>query len=141
MIRNVTLSACGSPGSVSTARQLVRPDGWIGADAVPGGEAEQQHADQRDQAEGDEERKRRQRQPARATAAAAPREARRRGLRRGGATRGHLPMIAFMLSANCWGEIDIWNSLAMLSSSASAAVGLSAWSHDCAKTLALLETS
>ena len=34
-----------------------------GADAVPGGEAEQQHADQRDQPEDDEERERRQRQP------------------------------------------------------------------------------
>ena len=29
MIRNVTRSACGSPGSDSTARQLVSPDGWM----------------------------------------------------------------------------------------------------------------
>ena len=29
MIRNVTRSAWGSPGSESTARQLVRPDGWM----------------------------------------------------------------------------------------------------------------
>src|SRR6476619_8499196 len=29
MIRNVTGSACGSPGLDSTSRQLVSPDGWI----------------------------------------------------------------------------------------------------------------
>ena len=29
MIRKVTQSACGSPGSLSTARQLVSPAGWI----------------------------------------------------------------------------------------------------------------
>lgn len=29
MIRKVTHRACGSPGSLSVARQLVRPDGWI----------------------------------------------------------------------------------------------------------------
>src|SRR3954471_15031192 len=27
--RNVTQTACGSPGSASTARQLVSPDAWI----------------------------------------------------------------------------------------------------------------
>jgi len=30
MIRNVTQSDCSRPGSDSAARQLVRPDGWIG---------------------------------------------------------------------------------------------------------------
>ena len=55
--------------------------------------------------------------------------------------RRHLPMTSFMLPANCCGEIDSWNSLAMLSSSASAAVGLSAWSHDWAKVLAFAEVS
>ena len=50
-------------------------------------------------------------------------------------------MTSFMLSANCWGVIDSWNSLAMLSSSVSAAVGLSAWSQDWAKILALLAMS
>lgn len=49
-------------------------------------------------------------------------------------------MTAFMFVAKSCGEIDSWNSLAMLSSSTSAAVGLSAWSHDWAKTLALLAT-
>ena len=29
MTRKVTHSACGSPGSVSTGRQLVSPAGWI----------------------------------------------------------------------------------------------------------------
>jgi hypothetical protein len=29
MTSNVTQSACGSPGFESSARQLVRPDGWI----------------------------------------------------------------------------------------------------------------
>jgi hypothetical protein len=50
-------------------------------------------------------------------------------------------MTAFMLDANCCGEMDSWNSWAMLSSSFSAAVGLSAWSQDWANVLALLETS
>ena len=63
-----------------------------------------------------------------------PRRSRRSGGR-------HLPITAFMLSANCCGLIDSWNSLAMLSSRASAWVGLSAWSHDCPKYLALLEVS
>src|SRR3954465_1731058 len=49
-------------------------------------------------------------------------------------------MTLFMLSAYCWGEIANWKSLAMLSSSTSAAVGLSAWSQDWAKVLALLAT-
>jgi len=44
-----------------------------------------------------------------------------------------------MLLAYCCGEIDSANSFAMLSSSTSAWVGLSAWSHDCAKTEALLD--
>ena len=50
-------------------------------------------------------------------------------------------MTPFMLSTHCCGEICSWNSLAMLSSSVSAAVGLSAWSHDCANTLAFAEVS
>ena len=57
------------------------------------------------------------------------------------ASSAHWPMTAFMLSANCCGEIDSWNSLTMLSSNASAAVGLSAWSQDWAKVLALLAVS
>ncbi len=63
--------------------------------------------------------------------------------RAGGAAvqESHFPITAFMLSANCCGEIDSWNSLAMLSSSVSAAVGLSAWSHDWAKFFALAEVS
>ena len=62
--------------------------------------------------------------------------------RRGGRSeRGHCPMTWFMLSANCCGVIDSWKSLAMLSSSFSAAVGLRAWSQDWAKTLALLAVS
>jgi hypothetical protein len=48
------------------------------------------------------------------------------------------PMTAFRLVANCCGLIDIWNSLAMLSSRTSAAVGLSAWSQDWAKLFAPL---
>ena len=50
-------------------------------------------------------------------------------------------MTWFMLVANCCGVIDSWKSLAMLSSSFSAAVGLRAWSQDWAKTLALLAVS
>jgi hypothetical protein len=50
-------------------------------------------------------------------------------------------MTWFMLEANCCGEMDSWKSLAMLSSSRSAAVGLRAWSQDWAKTLALLAMS
>ena len=46
-----------------------------------------------------------------------------------------------MLSANCCGEIDSWNSLAMLSSSVSAWVGLSAWSQDWAKFFAFADVS
>ncbi len=46
-----------------------------------------------------------------------------------------------MLSANCCGEIDSWKSLAMLSSSVSAWVGLSAWSQDWAKVFAFAEVS
>ena len=49
-------------------------------------------------------------------------------------------MTRFMLSANCCGVIESWNSWEMLSSSFSAAVGLSAWSQDCGKLLALLAT-
>ncbi len=59
----------------------------------------------------------------------------------GGASRRHCPMTWFMLEANCCGVIDSWKSLAMLSSSFSAAVGLRAWSQDWAKTLALLAVS
>ena len=53
---------------------------------------------------------------------------------------GHCPMTPFMLSANCCGVTESWKSREMLSSSFSAAVGLSAWSHDCGKLLALLAT-
>src|SRR5262245_23638043 len=46
-------------------------------------------------------------------------------------------MAWFMLSIHCCGLTCSWNSLAMLSSRVSAWVGLSAWSQDWAKTLAL----
>ena len=58
----------------------------------------------------------------------------------GGASAVICPMTPFMLSANCCGVIESWKSREMLSSSFSAAVGLSAWSHDCGKLLALLAT-
>ena len=158
MISKVTHSAWGRPGSLSATCQLARPAGWIGAEAVPVGEAQREHADQRDDAEHHEHHQRRQRHPGDRTAppdAAEPMPAaavacdgrsghghgspadreRRRG------QSNHWPMTAFMLSANCCGEIDSWNSLAMLSSSVSAAVGLSAWSQDWAKTFALLAVS
>lgn len=47
-------------------------------------------------------------------------------------------MTAFMLVANCSGVMESWNSLAMLSSRASAWVGGRAWSHHCAKLFASL---
>ncbi len=50
----------------------------------------------------------------------------------------HLPIVAFRAVANCSGLMDNWNNLAMLSSSTSAAVGLSAWSQDCTKLFASL---
>src|SRR5690606_36293535 len=116
------------------ARQPRPPDL---AQPVPGREAERQDPDQRDHAEGDEHREGRQCEPAEAAAGRSPAGG---GLRRQGGARdpAHLPMTAFMLSTNCCGEIDSWNSLAMLSSSTSAAVGLSAWSQDWANDLALL---
>jgi hypothetical protein len=46
-----------------------------------------------------------------------------------------------MESTHCWGLICSWNSLAMLSSSVSAEVGLSAWSQDCANSVAFEEVS
>src|SRR5665647_1300604 len=105
-------------------------------DPVPLGEAQAQHAEQRDHAEGDEEDQSRQRHPRDRAGPTGARGARARSSTHGG---GHVPMTLFMLSANCWGEIDSWNSLAMSLSSSSAAVGLIAWSHDWAKTLAPLE--
>ena len=44
-------------------------------------------------------------------------------------------------SIHCSGVMDSWNSLAMLSSSVSAAVGDNAWSQDWAKLLAFEATS
>ncbi len=50
-------------------------------------------------------------------------------------------MTPFMVSAYCCGEIDSAKSLPIVSNRVVAAAGGSAWSHDCANTLALLETS
>ena len=108
-------------------------------DPVPPGEAQPQDAEQRDEAEGDEEDQSWKCHP---RDRAGPTGARGRPCAVSSRLRAsvHVPMTAFMLVANCWGEIDSWNSLAMLSSSVSAAVGLSAWSQDWAKTLAPLAT-
>ena len=55
--RKVTWIACGRPGIVeSSARQLVRPDGWIVPMPSQVVKLSSTHADQRDQPEDDEER-------------------------------------------------------------------------------------
>ena len=136
-------SACSSPGSVEHRTPAGRARRVDRADAVPRREAQREHADQRD----DGEARRRTPAPAapatagrcrgRAAPGAADDAARRYRLTGGCAAALTVPMTAFMLSANCCGEIDSWNSLAMLSSSVSAAVGLSAWSQDWREGLGL----
>jgi hypothetical protein len=111
------------------------------------GEAQDEDADQRDDAEHDEHHQRGQHHPRDRTA---PPDAGSAGAggdlppgrrRDGRSGRRHWPITAFMLSANCCGEIDSWNSLAMLSSSVSAWVGLRAWSQDWAKFFAFAAVS
>ncbi len=139
--RKVTHSACGSPGSLRTARQLVRPDGTISpipsqvvklssSTPISGMTPKAVKNTSAGIAIHPSDR------PCRSApdrAAPAWRTRRWRVVT--------CPMTSFMLVANCCGVMVSWNSLAMLSSSVSAAVGASAWSQDCAKTLALLDTS
>ena len=111
------------------------------ADAVPCREAEEQDGQERHDGERDEDEQGRKRHPDEGAAPPAPRGRAPRSRRGGRSDRRHCPMTWFMLEANCCGVIDSWKSLAMLSSSFSAAVGLRAWSQDWAKTLALLAVS
>ena len=101
-----------------------------------------EHAEQRDDPEGDEEHQRRDTShPSDGPAPPAARGGRAPLATGGRSERGHWPMTAFMLSANCCGVMRQLEQLGDVVSSTSAAVGLSAWSQDCAKTLALLATS
>src|SRR5690606_17107290 len=99
-------------------------EGDVRTEPVPGGETQRENPEQRDHAEGGEDEQGWDGQPREGAGAA--HALRRRGRppsRRHSDDRAHLPMTAFMLVANSSGPIDSWNSLAMLSSSTSAAVG------------------
>ena len=130
--RNVTQSECMSPGSSRTACQLSSPVSWISP--RPSQVVKLSH---RTPTSGTTAKATKNASAGRASHPSEPPRPFLPGAPWRRSERAHLPMTAFMFVANSCGVIDSWNSLAMLSSSTSAAVGLSAWSQDWANVLAL----
>ena len=138
----VTKSECSRLGSPRAPRQLLNPAGRIGPSpshwvklsaSTPTRGTTAKHR-----------KTARAGSAIQATGPCCPARTSRRRERAGrgwGSLGGHVPIVLFMLAANCAGLMLSWNSLPMLSSSAVAWAGGSAWSHDWANTEAWLEVS